>query len=65
MTLAREDSFSCGSNAASCHTTLAVAVVFGRNIVFRNFVRGDLGIGVLCVLDARQNFSLERLPFIR
>lgn len=44
---------------------LAIAVVFGRNIVFRNFAGGDLCFGIVCVLDAREYFSFESLSFIR
>ena len=43
-----------------------VVIIFGRNIVFRNFVSDDFRFfGVLCVLDTGHHISLERLSFFR
>jgi hypothetical protein len=43
-----------------------VVIIFGRYIVFRNFVSDDFRFfGVLGFLDTGYRFSLERLSFFR
>lgn len=43
-----------------------VVIIFGRNIVFRNFVSDDFRFfGVLGCLDTGYDISLERLSFFR
>jgi len=43
-----------------------VVIIFGRNIVFRNFVSDDFRFfGVLGFLDTGYRISFERLSFFR